>query len=102
MGGVEARDPILRFGPKNPLARIAETRRVEHIADFRTEPAYLEREPRPVAPAAAANAPTHFIGPIVKEEKLTGVSALSPQDVAPSTAKPISLAPTFPTHASLP
>src|SRR5262249_1467896 len=75
------RDPILRFGPKNPLARIAETRRVQHIADFRTEPAYLDREPGPVALAEAASARTVLMVPMVKEEELTGVVAIYRQEV---------------------
>jgi two-component system, NtrC family, sensor kinase len=38
------RDPVIRFGPKSPLARIAATRQLEHIPDIRMEEAYLERE----------------------------------------------------------
>ena len=85
------RDPILRFGPKNPLARIAETRRVQHIADFRTEPAYLDREPGPVALAEAASARTVLMVPMVKEEELTGVVAIYRQEVEPFTDKQIEL-----------
>src|SRR5262249_44049426 len=38
------RDPVIRFGPKSPLARLAATRHLEHIADIRMEEAYLERD----------------------------------------------------------
>ena len=38
------RDPVIRFGPESPLARIAATRQLEHIADIRMEEAYLERD----------------------------------------------------------
>src|SRR5262249_61538380 len=99
MGGVEARDPILRFGPKNPLARIAETRRVQHIADFRTEPAYLDREPGPVALAEAASARTVLMVPMVKEEELTGVVGVYRQEGEPLTAKHIRRVPNFVAHA---
>ena len=34
------RDPVIRFGPKSPLARIAATRQFVHTADMRTEEAY--------------------------------------------------------------
>jgi signal transduction histidine kinase len=89
------RDPILRFGPKNPLARIAETRRVQHIADFRTEPAYLDREPGPVALAEAASARTVLMVPMVKEGELIGVVAIYRQEVQPFTDKQIELVRNF-------
>src|SRR5262249_19476639 len=93
------RDPILRFGPKNPLARIAETRRVQHIADFRTEPAYLDPEPGPVALAEAASARTVLMVPMVKEEELTGVVAIYRQEVEPFTDKQIALVTNFAAQA---
>jgi GAF domain-containing protein/DNA-binding response OmpR family regulator/anti-sigma regulatory factor (Ser/Thr protein kinase) len=89
------RDPILRFGPKNPLARIAETRQVQHIADFRTEPAYLDREPGPVALAEAASARTVLMVPMVKERELIGVVAIYRQEVEPFTDKQIGLVTNF-------
>src|SRR5262245_27467727 len=89
------RDPILRFSPKNPLARIAETRRVQHIADFRTEPAYLDREAGPVALAEAASARTVLMVPMVKEEELIGVVAIYRQEVEPFTDKQIGLVTNF-------
>ena len=89
------RDPILRFGPKNPLARIAETRRVQHISDFRTEPAYLDREPGPVALAEAASARTVLMVPMVKEGELIGVVAIYRQEVEPFTDKQIGLVRNF-------
>src|SRR5262245_32667989 len=89
------RDPILRFGPKNPLARIAETRLVQHIVDFRTEPAYLDREPGPVALAEAASARTVLMVPMVKEGELIGVVAIYRQEVEPFTEKQIELVSNF-------
>ncbi len=43
------RDPMIRFGPKSSLARLAATRQLQHLADIRMEEAYLEREPAVVA-----------------------------------------------------
>jgi hypothetical protein len=39
------RDPVIRVGPKSPLARIAATRQLEHIADIRTEEARSQVAP---------------------------------------------------------
>ena len=36
------RDPVIRFGPKNPLARVAATRQLRHMTDIRMEEAYLD------------------------------------------------------------
>jgi two-component system, NtrC family, sensor kinase len=48
------REPVIRLTPKNPLGRVAATRQLQHIADFRMEEGYLEGEPGPVALAEAA------------------------------------------------
>src|SRR5262249_15792327 len=80
-------------------ARIAETRRGQHIADFRTEPAYLDREPGPVALAEAASARTVLMVPMVKEEELTGVVAIYRQEVEAFTGKQIALVPEFAAQA---
>ena len=96
---LRGRDPILRFGPKNPLARIAETRRAQHIADFRTEPAYLDREPGPVALAEAASARTVLMVPMLKDDELIGVVAIYRQEVEPFTDKQIGLVTNFAAQA---
>src|SRR5262249_27087939 len=36
------REPVIRLTPKNPLGRVAATRQLQHIADFRMEEGYLE------------------------------------------------------------
>ena len=36
-------NPVLRVGPTNPLARLAKSKELEHIADIRTDQAYLDR-----------------------------------------------------------
>jgi len=72
---------------------------VQHIADFRTEPAYLDREPGPVALAEAASARTVLMVPMVKEEELTGVVAIYRQEVEPFTDKQIALVTNFAAQA---
>jgi GAF domain-containing protein len=39
------RDPMIRFGPKSPLARLAATRQLQHLADIRMEEALPRTRP---------------------------------------------------------
>jgi two-component system, NtrC family, sensor kinase len=93
------RDPMIRFSPKNPLGRVAATRQLQHIADFRMEEAYLEREPGPVALAEAAGARTVLVVPMLKENELVGVIAIYRQEVRPFTDKQIGLVTNFASQA---
>ena len=43
------REPLLRPPPDAPLGRVATTKQVVHIADLRTTPSYIERNPFVVA-----------------------------------------------------
>ena len=63
------RDPMIRFSPKNPLGRVVATKQLQHIADFRMEEAYREREPGPVALAEAAGARTVLVVPMAQGER---------------------------------
>src|SRR5262245_63297388 len=85
------RDPTIRFSPKNPLGRVAATKQVQHIVDFRMEETYLEREPAPVALVEAAGARTVLVVPMLKENELVGVIAIYRQEVRPFTDKQIAL-----------
>jgi GAF domain-containing protein len=93
------RDPVIRFSSKNPLGRVAATRQLQHIADFRMEEAYLEREPGPVALAEAAGARTVLVVPMLKENELVGVIAIYRQEVRPFTEKQIELVTNFASQA---
>src|SRR5262249_24973978 len=93
------RDPTIRFSPKNPLGRVAATRQVQHIVDFRMEETYLEREPAPVALVEAAGARTVLVVPMLKENELVGVIAIYRQEVRPFTYKQIALMSNFAAQA---
>ena len=93
------RDPVIRLGRKNPLRRIVVTKGPVHIADFRLEEGYLEREPGPVALAEAAGARTVLMVPMLKENVLLGVIAIYRKEVRPFTAKHIELVQNFAAQA---
>src|SRR5262245_19982022 len=89
------REPVIRLTPKNPLGRIAATRQLQHIADFRMEEGYLEGEPGPVALAEAAGARTVLVVPMLKENELIGALGIYRQEVRPFTDKQIELVTSF-------
>src|SRR5262249_46912191 len=65
------RTPVLRPGP-NPLFRLARTRQTIHIADIRTEQAYIEGIPSFVVLADAGGARTLILVPMLKDNELVG------------------------------
>ena len=93
------RSPMIRFAPNNPLARIATTRQLQHIIDFRLEEAYLQGEPAAVALAKSAGARTVLMVPMLKENQLVGLFAIYRQEVRPFTDKQIALVANFAAQA---
>jgi GAF domain-containing protein len=97
---LRGRDPVIRFNnPKNPLARVATTRQLQHIADFRMEESYLKRAEGPVALAETAGARTVLVVPMLKESELVGVIGIYRQEVRPFTEKQIELVQNFANQA---
>jgi two-component system, NtrC family, sensor kinase len=94
-------EPLLLVdaNPRFPVARVAVTKDVVHIADLTTEPLYLEREPRMVSLVDSAGIRTMLLVPMLKETELVGAIVIYSQEVRPFNDKQIALVSNFATQA---
>src|SRR6516225_1243244 len=85
--------------PDVPLARLARTRAVVHIADVRTEKSYIEHDPRFSEFVDLSGARTHLLVPMLKENELIGAFSIYRLGVRPFTDKQIELVKNFAAQA---
>jgi signal transduction histidine kinase len=95
------RQPLVlrQLHPNSPLARIARTPAVVHIADARTEKSYIERDPRFSEFVDLTGARTYLLVPMLKENELIGVFVIYRLEVRPFTEKQIDLVKNFAAQA---
>jgi GAF domain len=94
------REPVveLRDHPRVPLARVAVSKEVLDVPDFRADQAYIERDSRIVA--IVESGLRSFLGvPMLKDGKLIGVIAIYSTEVRPFTEKQIDLVKNFAAQA---
>ena len=92
------RDPVVHFGPKHPLARVAATKRVVHIPDLEL---YAGMDDGEVVATfrELTGARTILHVPMLKDEELLGIVSIYRQEVRPFTDKQIDLVKNFAAQA---
>src|SRR5262245_6555945 len=88
-----------RPGSLNPMNRVIKTRQTVHVADYRADQAYIERDPLAVAGVELAGVRTLLVVPMIKDEELIGAIGIFHQEVRPFTDKQIALVSNFAAQA---
>src|SRR5258706_1031522 len=81
--------------PKSGPGQVIRTKQVAHIADVRTNPAYLEGSPGSIALSNLGGARTIVTVPMLRDAKLVGTIGVYRQEVRPFTDKQIELLSNF-------
>jgi GAF domain-containing protein len=99
LAGMRQRDQVFHFDPEVPLGRIAQTKQLEHIADARSELAYIKGLEPFKEFVDVFGARTFVLVPMLKDDVLVGVIAIYRKEVRPFTDKQIELVQNFAAQA---
>jgi GAF domain-containing protein len=66
------RPPLNRPGPLTVIGRVVQSRKIVHIADYRADQSYLDRDPLTVAGIELGGIRTLLIVPMLKDDALVG------------------------------
>ena len=86
-------------GPKSALARALNTKQTVHIADYRTEQAYLDRDPFAVAAVEKLGVRTNLSVPMLREDTPIGAISIYRTEVRPFSDKQVELIVSFAAQA---
>src|SRR5262249_51304085 len=81
------------------LGRVAASKQVAHIADIKTIPSYIERNPFVVTPVELGGYRTSLAVPMLKDNEVIGAITINRQEVCPFTDKHIELVKSFAAQA---
>src|SRR5215813_5386298 len=87
------------WGPDTLLGRVARTKKTVHIADVRSDRAYLQRDPNRVAAVKLSGQRTAICVPMLKGNELVGAFGIFRQEVRPFNEKQIELVTNFAAQA---
>jgi GAF domain-containing protein len=93
------RPPLNRLSPLTAISRVVQSRQTGHIADYRVDQSYLDRDPATVAAIELGGARTLLIVPMLKDDELMGAIGIYRQEVRPFTENQITLVTNFAAQA---